>query len=430
MKTTVFGILYIFLGTLSGFAFGAGETIDYSKVYSSSEAAGLFFGPSRTVEQQKRAALNVGRINFRVRTTLQCGKLDLKTSLNAGLENMKDQLGAAASQMKGMLTNGGVVIAAVCYYKPNICAHVRHFSAMLQEDLNLQFNACNAMDNYINDQADKGAKEIKAQAFADCLGQTSGDPSAQDVKKCQNQAGSALNLLSPFDGKRTNNTQQVLSSLLSFVKKSENYDIWAKVLGEIELKKDGYWVRLFPKDLLRADDVVVNLAADSKASVCNTADLRRIITDKASPGDEYARFVRRVIKENITEATVKNLESMPATDRSMACQSLADAIAKMAAKRMATEGKSDMLAALNNPALSQDLRDLYGQQSRETFKSIEERAEVLKPRDIPDVVAMISKLGASYRGLNHNAASDISIRQEQNKKLNQDCTDQFSCEGN
>ncbi len=430
MRTIVLKILCIFLGSLSGFAFGAGETIDYSKVYSSSEAAGLFFGPSRTVEQQKRAALNVGRINLRVRTTLQCGKLDLKTSLNAGLENMKDQLGAAASQMKGMLTNGGVVIAAVCYYKPNICAHVRHFSAMLQEDLNLQFNACNAMDNYINDQADKGAKEVKAQAFADCLGKTAGDPSAQDVKKCQNQAGSALNLLSPFEGKRVSNTQQVLSSLLTFVKKSENYDIWAKILGEIELKKDGYWVRLFPKDLLRADDVVVNLAADSKASVCNTADLRKIITDRANPGDEYARFVRRVIKENITEATVKNLESIPATDRSMACQSLADAIAKMAAKRMATEGKSDMLAALNNPALPQDLRDFYGQQSRDTFQSIEERAEVLKPREIPDVVAMISKLGASYRGLNHSAASDISVRQEQNKKLNQDCTDQFSCEGN
>ncbi len=430
MKTTLLIIIYVLLGLPFGRAFGAGETIDYSKVYSSSEAAGLFFGPSRTVEQQKRAALNVGRINLRVRTTLQCGKLDLKTSLNAGLENMKDQLGAAASQMKGMLTNGGVVIAAVCYYKPNICAHVRHFSAMLQEDLNLQFNACNAMDNYINDQADKGAKEVKAQAFADCLSKSPGDPSAQDVKKCQNQAGAALNLLSPFDGKRVNNTQQVLSSLLTFVKKSDNYDMWSKVLGEIELKKDGYWVRLFPKDLLRPDDVIVNLAADSKASVCNTNDLRKIISDQASTGDDYARFVRRVIKENITEATVKNLDSMPVADRAMACQSLADAIAKMAAKRMATEGRSDMLAALNNPALPQDLRDFYGEQSRETFKSIEERAEVLKPRELPEVVTMISKLGSSYRGLNHNAASDTSVRQEQNKKLNEDCTDQFSCEGN
>lgn len=413
----------------AGRAIAAGETIDYSKVYSSSEAAGIFFGPSRTVEQQKRAALNVGRINLRVRTSLQCGKLDLKTSLNAGLENMKDQLSTAANQMKGMLTNGGVVIAAVCYYKPNICAHVRHFSAMLQEDLNLQFNACNAMDGYINDQADKGAKEIKAQAFAECLSTAGNKPSSQDVKNCQDRAGSSLNLLSPFDGKKFNNTQEVLKSLLTVVKKSENYDLWSRVLGEVELKKDGYWVRAFPKDLLRAEDIVVNLAADAKASACNTVDLRKIITDQAGPADDYARFVRRVIKENITETTIKNLESMPAGDRAMACQSLGDAIARMAAKRVASEGRSDLLAALKNPALPGDLRDLYGEQSRETFKTIEDRAEVLKARELPDVVAMISKLGGSYRKLNHNTASDISVRQEQNKKLNQDCTDQFSCEG-
>jgi hypothetical protein len=430
MKQTLKHTILLWLALQAGNVLGAGESIDYSKVYSSSEAASLFFGPSRTVEQQKRAALNVGRINLRVRTSLQCGKLDLKTSLNAGLENMKDQLSTAANQMKGMLTNGGVVIAAVCYYKPNICAHVRHFSAMLQEDLNLQFNACNAMDGYINDQADKGAKEIKAQAFAECLNRAGSDPSAQDVKKCQSQAGSALNLLSPFDGKRLNNTQEVLKSILAVVKKSENYDLWARILGEVELKKDGYWVRAFPKDLLRADDVVVNLAADSKASVCNTADLRKILADQASPGDDYARFVRRVIKENVSEMTIKNLESMPAGDRAMACQSLADAIARMAAKRVATEGRSDMLAALKNPALPQDLRDLYGEQSRETFKTIEERSEVLKAKEIPDVIAMIAKLGGSYRKLNHGAASDISVRQQQNKKLDQDCTDQFSCEGN
>jgi hypothetical protein len=429
MKMRLKALILTMLSCLSSLTFAAGEQVDYSKVYNSSEVAGWFFGPTKTVEQAKKAALNVGRINVRVRTSLQCGKLDLKTSLNAGLENMKDQLSTAANQLRGMLTNGGVVVAVVCYYKPNICAHVRHFTAMLQEDLNLQFNACNAMDSYINEQADKGAKEVKAQAFAECLSAAGGSPSTQDVKKCQDKAGSALNLLSPFNGSKTNNTQMVLSSLLSFVKKSENYDLWARVLGEVELKKDGYWVRAFPKDLLKPEDVVVNIAADSKTSVCSTATLRQILADQAGTGDEYSRFVRRVIKENISDSIVKDLESMPAGDRAMACQSLGDAIAKMAVKRAATEGRSDMLAALTNPALPSDLRTLYGDQTRETFKSIEERAEVLKPKQLPEVLQMIAKIGAGYRKLNHDAASDISVRQEQNKKLDADCTDQFSCEG-
>ena len=410
-------------------AFSAGEKVDYSQVYTSSEAAGWFFGPTRTVEQQKKAALNIGRVNLRVRTTLQCGKLDLKTSLQAGLENMRDQLSSAANQLRGMLTNGGVVIAVVCYYKPNICAHVRHFSAMLQEDLNLQFQACNAMDTFINEQADKGAKEVKAQAFSECMAGKGNNPSAQDVKQCQNASGSSLNLLAPFNGSKSNSIQKVLSSLLTYVNKSENYDLWARVLGEIELKKDGYWVRLFPKDMLRPEDVVVNIAADAKQSSCNTADLRKIIQDQATGGDDYSKFVRRVIRENVAESIVKDLESMPAADRAMGCQSLADAIAKLAVKRAVSEGRSDMAAALTNPALPADLRSLYGEQSRETFKTIEERSEVLKPREITDVLQMIAKLGSNYRKLNHEAASDISVRQEQNKQLNEDCTDEFSCEG-
>ncbi|RYZ90536.1 MAG: hypothetical protein EOP04_03610 [Proteobacteria bacterium] len=396
----------------SPWAFSQGEKVDYSQVYSSSEAAGWFFGPARTVEQQKKAALNIGRVNVRVKTTLQCGKLNLSSSIQAGLTDMRDQLSSAANQLRGMLTNGGVVIAVVCYYKPNICAHVRHFTAMLQEDLNLQFNSCNAMDTFINEQADKGAKEVKAQAFSECMA-SKNNPSALDVKTCQSAAGSSLNLLAPFNGSKSNGIQKVLGSLLTYVNKSENYELWSKVLGEIELKKDGYWVRLFPKDLLRAEDVVVNIAADAKQSSCNTADLRKIIQDQASGGDDYSKFVRRVIKENIAESIVKDLESMPAADRAMGCQALADSIAKLAVKRAVSEGRSDMAAALTNPALPTDLRTLYGDQSRETFKTIEERSEVLKPREITDVLQMIAKLGSNYRKLNHEAASDISVRKEQ-----------------
>ena len=221
-------------------AAAAQETVDYSKRITASEASEWFFGKATPIEERKRMALNVGRISLRAQTNLQCGKLSFTADLNGELEKLKGQLGAAADQLKTMLSGETVLLATICYYKPNICAHMRHFSVLLQEELNMQLDACRAMDNFIDEQAAKGEKILQAEAAKQCIDQR-GQLSPSQMKACLETKGRSRNLLRPFSQDLASGKQTVLQSILSVVKQSDDYDLWAQIMGEVELHEICYW---------------------------------------------------------------------------------------------------------------------------------------------------------------------------------------------
>lgn len=409
------------------FAAKTGE-VDYSRSITASEASEWFFGKSTPPQQRMKLALNVGRISIRLGTKLKCGNLSLTGNLSAELQNLQKQLSEATKDLEGMITNGGAAVAAICYFKPNVCAHMRHFSAMLQEELNIQMDACRAVDNFINDQASKGQKELQAKAVENCVNSNS-KLGPSEMKKCLDAEGTARNLLRPFNNRVANGKQKVLSSILRVVNESEDYEVWSQLLGEVDLHKNGYWSKAFPKDLLKPSDYVDNVMIASEKLTCDPARLRTIIESSATPsGSTFDKYVNEVLAEKISLTTIFNLESLPAGDRRMACQALGNSVAALAIKRFNAKGQSNLTAALANDALPDQLSEFYANRSEMTFSAIDAKLASDEIKPLGSVIAHIGKLGSTYRKKGREEAADITANKLQNKNLENQCTDSFSCE--
>ncbi len=420
-------ILLLFISLLSSATRGA--EIDYAKRLSASEMSEWFFGKATPAPKRKRMALNVGRINLRVGTSLKCGKLSLAANLSAELKNLKQQLGAAAEQLKGMLSGGGILIATICYYKPTLCAHIRHFTAQLREELNMQMDSCRAIDAFIDAQVDKGRRQLHAEAVQQCIAGNDGDMGASQMRACLQEKGQARNLLQPFTRKLAQGKQRVLASLMQVVQQSDDYKVLAQLLGEVELRRDGYWTKAFPENLLKPADYVHGINRTMRLTVCSPAVLRVLITDKnyQKQKDGMQKYLHQVIQEKISANTIRDLESLPRADRARACRALALSLAQLAIKRFTAHGKSTMTAALANDALPDALAAFYSERSEMTFAAIDAKMAANEIKPISAVLTKIGQLGHHYRQRNREVAAGVTARKILNKELENACTDAFSC---
>ena len=414
---------------LASIARGNGAVIDYSQRVSASEMSEWFFGKATPIKKRKRMALNVGRVNLRVSTSLQCGKLSLDANIGAELKKLRDQLSSAAGQLKSMLSGESILIATVCYYKPNVCAHIRHFTAILQEELNMQMDSCRAIDTFINSQADKGRKQLQAEAVRQCVEGKGSSMGASQMRECLQASGTARNLLYPLTKKIAKGKQHVLSSLLRVVKQSDNYTLLAQLLGEVELRENGYWIKALPQGLLKPADYVDNINSTAQATTCSTATLRAWITNKnyQKPSVGVAKYIHEIIKEKISKNTIRDLESLPHIDRQRACRSLGLSLAQLAIKRFTASGRSTLTAALANDALPDTLGEFYRNRSEMTFAAINAKMSAQEIRPVSAVIAKIGQLGRYYRQRNREVAAGVTARKIFNKELENECTDAFSC---
>ncbi|NQY01269.1 MAG: hypothetical protein HRT70_09145 [Flavobacteriaceae bacterium] len=407
-----------------------GALIDYSTTLKASDVATLFFGPAAE-PKSKRVGINVGRIAISAKTRLSCGKIDVVGSVKGELNKIDQQLRAAVSEIESIITNpAALAMGAVCYYKPNVCSHIRHLSVLLNEAINLQFEACQAIDKYIDDQADKGLKQRHAKAVEECL--AGKDLTTENIRACHSRSARSRNLLAPFEMRYATGRQKVLESIMEVVKKSENYTLWSRILGEVEMKSNGYWVKLFPDDMLRPDDVTNNFLSSARSESCDINKLERIITNTESPtDDDFGKYVRDVIKARVPIEVVKDLRSIPLEDQKMACSALGEAIAEIAVKRMVSDGKSSMSSALSNGALPDDLRVFYRERSEETTQAILAKIESEQIKPLKEVIGYLAQLGLEYRDLNRNTATGVQAKKLFNKDRasSRKCEDALSCGG-
>lgn len=423
--------LIIGIGLILSSSLKAAKTgeINYSNSITASEASEWFFGKSTPPAERIKLALNVGRINARLGTKLKCGNLSLDANLGAEFEKLQEQLQKSISSLEDMITGGGAAVAVVCYYKPNVCAHMRHFSAMIQEELNIQMDACRSVDNFISEQAEKGQKELRAKATQDCIDEKGPEISPSVMRECLKSEGTARNLLSPFSKKIASGKQKVLSSILEVVNESEDYNLWAQMLGEVELHKNGYWSKAFPKDQLKPDSYVDNVMIASQKASCDPARLRAIISSKEAPNtSDFDKYVTVVIREKLTKDTIYSLESLPKNERAMACTALGESLAALAVKRFKAKGESAVTSALASDALPDQLSEFYADRSQMTFSAIDSKLASKEIRPLSEVIERIGRLGAAYRKKSREDAADITINKLKNKDLENQCTDAFSCE--
>lgn len=425
-------VIPLFLVVFTPPIFGARDDthVNLRERIKASDLATEMFGPIPP-EEARKIALNLGRIGISINSRLNCGKMDIAASIEGEFKEVERQLKTSLKQIEGMVTNPGrLALGVICYYKPNVCSYIRHLSGLIQESINLQFDACQAVDTYIDDQATKGMKQRRSEAIEACL--SAAPITAEKIRECQREESRARDLLYPFKRRFTDHNQMMLKKVLTVIKKSDNYNLWARILGEVEIKRDGWWTSLYPMDLLKPDDFTSNVIITSKKDACDYDSLESIIKSGGiiSSDGTINPYIKRVIREKLPLSIVKDLKSLPEVDTQRACNSLGKSIAELAIGRAVADGRTTLAAAMANDAIPDDLKIFYQNRSDKTFSSI---SESIKARDVIPLsknIRNIRQLAKAFRNLEREKAATLSSKRTFNSEraLKETCEDELSCE--
>jgi hypothetical protein len=323
----------------------------------------------------------------------------------------------------------------MCYAYPSICAQLRHDWLSIQGKLNLRAQACAAIDKFIDSQADKGARQLKSEALADCVSKKSRDTGdvAAALSFCQTDPKAGLifrdfqsGLLRSIAGEK----QKVLKSILSFAKDETSYNFLSSFLGEIEVGTEGGWVPLFDKGLLRPSDVADTFLTKGQTAVCG--GLENILSGRYVATDVYETEVANVAKRKLNAQTLADLNDLSNADRQIACLALGRAIGKEAAQKAASRYESAVSTGLLNTAIPEPLRAEYRERSLSAFPAMR---QALEGEVIPSIERVRSDL-AEFARLQRAKTSILASETNRARLKNimgdgqsaSACTDSLSCE--
>lgn len=401
-----------------------------------SDFAKEFFGNAREYQQQQN--LNMGNVGFNVSSNLDCGNLDIKANIkgefNEVLRQIKDiiptDISSALPQM---------AMVSTCYAYPTICAELRHDFLALKANLNLRSQACSAIDKFIDNQADKGAIQLRAEAQAECVRQEKSSDSTMDTasatRLCQSKQGLALrDFQSGLEKRFTTKKQKVLESIVKFAQAESGpmYAFLAPVLGEIEVQSDGYWQPLFAQGMLRPNDMAQGFLAQGKDQVCK--NLSDIISRRNVPADNiFDKSIISIAQSRLSQDDVLNIEDLGNEDKTLACSALGRSVAQMAAQKATAEGQAVIASGLLNTAIPNALREEFRNRSDTAFLALKKTIETEQIPPIDEVRTAIANLAAVTREKNRLTANQISGAKLQNSReesiIKNDCTDTLSCGG-
>jgi hypothetical protein len=417
----------------------------YKNEYSTGDEAQRRFGlpPNHNRNDPK---LDAGNFKFELGSKLECGKIDIAANARGQFKELQDQLFGLipqnAGDAKDLLVRSA--FTTMCYAYPTICAQLRNDWLSIQGKLNLRAQACAAVDKFIENQAEKGSRQLKSEAVAKCVQNTVGtriDPNSEwegnhDVstalKFCQkNETGLALRdfqtgMMRSFG----NEKQKVLKSILSFAKDETSYDFLSSFLGEIEVGTEGGWVPLFDKGLLRPSDVADTFLTKGQGAVCG--NLESILSGRFVSSDVYETEVAKVAKRKLNSQTLADLNDLSNADRQIACLSLGRAIGKEAAQKAASRYESAVSAGLLNTAIPEPLRAEYRERSISAFPAMR---QALDGEVIPSVERVRSEL-SEFARLQRAKTSILASETNRAKLKNTmgdgqsaaECADSLSCE--
>lgn len=398
-----------------------------------SDFAQSFFGGSRDYDKAKR--IDMGTVGIEISSDLNCGQLDIKANIMGEFNNLQKQI-------KQMIPNkenitgimGSLAMISTCYAYPTICAELRHDFLSIKANLNLRSQACQAIDKYIDNQADKGAKQLQAEAQAACVAKASTDP-ATAIEDCQNNTGLGIrDFQSGLEKKFTKEKQKVLASIVKFSQNSDakTYEFLASILGEIEVQSNGYWKPLFAKGMLKPNDVANEFLAEGEDKTCSS--LSDIVERRRNFGNTvFEKSVVETIRNRITKDDVSNVSDLNDGDKQLACTALGRSVGQIAAQKVSAEGEAIVSAGLLNTAIPNSLRDEFRTRSGTAFLALKKTVESEQIPSIDEVRNAISNLAYATREKNRIIAAQLSQSKIENSRqeslIKSECTDTLSCGG-
>lgn len=376
----------------------AQANFQYKNEFSTADEAQRMFGlPPKHDEQDP--TLSAGGFRFDLGSSLECGSIDVNA-------NIMGQWNELQSQLRGLIPKRGeevdyakkIAFMSICYSSPTLCAQLRHDWLSIQGKLNLRAQACAAVDKFIDNQADKGARQLRAEAQAQCardrLGKFDGDMAAS-LQSCQKDGVSGLKLrdfqsgvMREMDGAK----QKVLQSMLSFAKDETSYSFLSTFLGEVMVNTDGQWEPLFDKGIMRPADVADAFLTRGQGLAC--ARVGDVLAGRYVTSNVYETEVAHIIRRKLSRAVVEDLDVLAAPDRQLACLALGRAVGREAALKAAAKYQSLVSTGLLNTAIPEPLRAEYRDRVSTAFPSL--RAAI-DSEEIPPVEAVRAELAAFAR---------------------------------
>ena len=421
------------LTLLLGHTGWAQESYRYDRQTRASDYAHHYFGPEGYYDRSP--SVDMGRFRAGVSSKLDCGRLDFEGNFAAEFKNLQKQIEALGQNPVDLVSKGAMM--ATCYAYPTVCAQLRHDFLAIQSNLNLRAQACRAIDDFIDSSADKGAKQLRAEAQAECVqGKLAAMTPAEALRECQNSSSGLplRDFQAGLEKKFTNESQKVLQAIVAFSKTDDKptYYFLASVLGEIEVQQDGYWQPLFEKGMSRPYDVAARFLADGQSRVCK--DLDQIVGRRLKPrGSLPENTIDDIINRRITTEDVASLGDLGAEDRRLACAALGRAIGQLAAEKAAAKAEAILASGLLNTAIPNSLRDEYRGRGQNAFEALRKAIESDQIPPVEEVRHTIAQLARATREKNRLIASQISRGRLENYReessAHSDCTDTLSCGG-
>jgi|GEM_PF-3363273 len=377
----------------------AQREFQYKNEFSTADEAARTFGISPRHDRQD-PTLDAGGFRFDLGSSLECGNIDIQAKFEGQWRELQEQL----KDIVPNKDNAGRYIKtatflAICYAYPTICAQLRHDWLSIQGKLNLRSQACSAVDKFIDNQADKGARQLRSEAQAQCarenLGKFNGDM-ASSLQFCQKDAQISGLKLRDFQTGVTRamagTKQKVLKSMLSFAKDETSYTFLSTFLGEIVVNTDGRWEPLFDKGLMRPADVADAFLTRGQGLAC--ARVGDILKGRYTTSNVYEVEVAQIIRRKLSAAVVEDLDVLSAPDRQLACLALGRAVGREAALKATAKYESLVSTGLLNTAIPEPLRVEYRDRIGAAFPAL--RA-ALESEDIPTVDAVRGEVAAFAR---------------------------------
>ena len=426
--------------SLLGFAFVCSPKAHAQKEYrfknefsTGAEAERQFGLPPRHFRNDPK--IDAGGFQFEVGSKLECGKIDVTANIKGQFKELQDQLYGLipqnASEAKDLLAKSA--FTTICYAYPTICAQLRHDWLSIQGKLNLRAQACAAVDKFIDNQANKGANQLKAEAIARCVSDEAGSSGdvASAMQKCQGKSGLAMRDFQTGVMRRFGyEKQKVLKSILSFAKDTTSYDFLSSFLGEIQVGTDGGWVPLFDRGLLRPADVADAFLTKGQSLVC--AQMESILAGHFRDSGVYESDVAAVVKKKLNSQTAADLSDLSNADRQIACLALGRAVGKEAALQASSRYESTVSTGLLNTAIPESLRAEYRDRSLSAFPALRQAIEGEEIPSVERVRAELSDFAKLQRTKTKILASETN-RARLNNSLGDgrsasDCADSLSCD--
>jgi hypothetical protein len=415
----------------------AQKEYQYKNDFSTGEEASRRFGIPQN-HNRSDPKLEAGEFKFELGNKLECGNIDIKANIKGQFNELQKQLEELVPKTPGAaleLAKTGAFITT-CYAYPTICAQLRHDWLSIQGKLNLRAQACAAVDKFIDNQAEKGSRQLRSEAVAKCVHDRAGNSGdvASALKSCQEDQGNTRLPMRDFQTGLMrsfgNEKQKVLKSMLSFAKDDTAYEFLSGFLGEIQVGSEGGWEPLFEKGIVRPADVADTFLSKGQSLVCNR--IPEILAGRYVASGVYEDAVVAVVKRKLNAQVTRDLSDLPAADKDIACLALGRAVGKEAALKASSRYESVVSTGLLNTAIPEPLRAEYRDRSLSAFPAMR---LALEGESIPPVEAVRSEIAAFAR-LQRTKTTILASETNRAKLKNimgdkqsaTECADSLSCQ--